>query len=52
MAILEILITMSLLLKKYKFRMAPGHKVEFLNQVTLSMKTGMKVFVEERHQHE
>lgn len=48
MATLEILITMSMLLKKYKFSRVPGHKVEFLNQVTLSMKDGMKVFVEER----
>ncbi|GAA5807169.1 hypothetical protein MFLAVUS_000523 [Mucor flavus] len=48
MATLEIIITTAMVLKKYKFRPVPGHKIEFLNQVTLSMKDGMKVFVERR----
>jgi cytochrome P450 len=48
MATLEILIAMSMLLKKYKFFRLVGHEVEFSNQVTLSMKDGMKVFVEKR----
>lgn len=48
MATLEVLLAMSLLLKKYKFSRAPGHRVEFSNQVTLSMKDGMKVTVEKR----
>ncbi|KAI9260881.1 cytochrome P450 [Helicostylum pulchrum] len=48
MATLEVLLAMSLLLKKYKFTRVPGHIVEFSNQVTLSMKDGMKVTVEKR----
>lgn len=48
MATLEVLLAMSILLKKYKFKRAPGHRVEFSNQVTLSMKYGMKVLVEKR----
>lgn len=48
MATLEIIITTAMVLKKYKFRPVSGHKIEFLNQVTLSMKNGMKVFVERR----
>lgn len=48
MATLEIIIATAMVLKKYKFSRVPGHKVEFLNQVTLSMKDGMKVFVEKR----
>jgi hypothetical protein len=37
-----------MLLKRYKFKRVPGHVVEFSNQVTLSMKDGMKVYVEKR----
>lgn len=48
MATLEILIAMSLLMKKYRFKLVRGHKVDFLYQVTLSMKNGMKVSVEKR----
>ncbi|KAI9357101.1 cytochrome P450 [Pilaira anomala] len=48
MATLEILIAMSLLMKKYKFKLVRGHKVDFLYQVTLSMMNGMKVSVEKR----
>lgn len=48
MATLEIIIATAMTLKKYKFNRVPGHKVEFSNQVTLSMKDGMKVFVEKR----
>jgi hypothetical protein len=49
MATLEILTAMTLLLRKYKFTRVPGHQVIFQNQVTLSMKDGMKVYVEKRH---
>lgn len=49
MATLEVLLTMSLLLKKYKFTRVPGHRVEFLNQVTLSMKDGLQIHVERRN---
>jgi hypothetical protein len=48
MATLEIILTVAMTLKKYRFSRLPGHKVEFLNQVTLSMKDGLKVIVEER----
>ncbi|KAI9245275.1 cytochrome P450 [Helicostylum pulchrum] len=48
MATLEIVIAMALLIKNYKFKSFPGHKVEFLNQITLSMKNGMRVYVEKR----
>lgn len=51
MAILEILTAMTLLLKKYKFTHVPGHQVIISNQVTLSMKDGMKVCVEIRDQN-
>ncbi|KAI7890517.1 cytochrome P450 [Mucor mucedo] len=49
MATLEVLLTMSMLLKKYKLTRVPGHRVEFLNQVTLSMKDGLQVNVERRN---
>lgn len=48
MATLEVLLAMSMLLKNYKFTRLQGHRVEFLNQVTLSMKDGFKVHVEKR----
>lgn len=48
MATLEILIAMSMLLKRYKFTRLRGHEVIFSYQVTLSMKDGMKVLTEKR----
>lgn len=48
MATLEILIAMAMLLKRYKFSRLPGHEVIFSNQVTLSMKDGLKLMVEKR----
>lgn len=48
MATLEILTVMSMLLRRYSFRKLTGHKVDFSYQVTLSMKNGMRVFVEKR----
>ncbi|KAF1806457.1 cytochrome P450 CYP5203 [Mucor lusitanicus] len=48
LAILEALVAIALIVKRYKFQQAPGHKVEILNLVTLSMKDGLKITVEKR----
>lgn len=48
LAILEALVAIALITKRYKFHQAPGHKVEILNLVTLSMKDGLKITVEKR----
>ncbi|GAN03750.1 cytochrome P450 704C1-like isoform X2 [Mucor ambiguus] len=48
LAILEALVAITLIIKRYKFHQATGHKVEILNLVTLSMKDGLKITVEKR----
>lgn len=48
LAILEIVIAIALMIKRYKFHRVPDHQVIILNLVTLSMKDGMKVTVEKR----
>jgi cytochrome P450 len=49
LAILEAIIAIALMLKRYKFHRVPGHHVVILNLITLSMKDGMKVTVEKRN---
>ncbi|KAI8637919.1 cytochrome P450 [Parasitella parasitica] len=48
LAILEALVAILLMVKRYKFHQAPGQKVEVLNLITLSMKDGLKITVEKR----
>lgn len=48
LAILEAVIAISIMIKRYKFTHAPGHKVVILNLLTLAMKDGFKITVEKR----
>ncbi|CAO3678528.1 unnamed protein product [Umbelopsis ramanniana] len=48
LATLEALLTISLLLKRYKFTLVPWHNVTYQVSLTLPMKMGMKVYVEKR----
>jgi cytochrome P450 len=48
LATLEALLTISLLLKRYKFTLASWHNVTYQVSLTLHMKDGMKVLVEKR----
>jgi thiamine transporter ThiT len=49
LAILEALVAILLVVKRYKFHQVPGRKIEILNLVTLSMKDGLKATVEKRN---
>ncbi|GAA5797287.1 hypothetical protein HPULCUR_002668 [Helicostylum pulchrum] len=48
LAILEAIIAIAFMIKRYKFKRVEGHKVIMLNLITLSMKDGMKITVEKR----
>ncbi|KAG2186344.1 hypothetical protein INT43_002782 [Umbelopsis isabellina] len=48
LATLEALLTISLLLKRYKFTLAPWQNVTYQVSITLPMREGMKVFLEKR----
>jgi cytochrome P450 len=50
LATLEALLTISLLLKRYKFTLVPWHNVTYQVSLTLPMKMGLQVYVEKRPQ--
>ena len=47
-AMLEMLVTMALLLRRYQFTLDPTHKVTDVSHITLAPKTGIKLFVSQR----
>ncbi|CAO3690445.1 unnamed protein product [Umbelopsis vinacea] len=52
LATLEALVALTLLIKKYRFQLAPGQNVTYQVSLTLPMKDGMKVFVHQREKPE
>jgi fatty acid omega-hydroxylase len=48
LATLEALLTISLLLKRYKFTLMPWQNVTYQVSLTLPMREGMKIYVEKR----
>ncbi|KAI8065271.1 cytochrome P450 [Gongronella butleri] len=49
LAVLEGLIALSVLLRRYKFTMVPGQNITFNTSLTLPMKEGFKVVIDRRH---
>ena len=52
LATLEALVALTMLIKKYRFKMAPGQNVTYQLSLTLPMKDGMKVYVSQREKPE
>ncbi|CAO3600752.1 unnamed protein product [Absidia cylindrospora] len=48
LATLEALVALSMLLRRYKFTMVPGQNVTYTVSLTLPMKEGFKVLIEQR----
>ncbi|KAI9488566.1 cytochrome P450 [Zychaea mexicana] len=48
LATLESLVAMIMLLRRYKFTLAPNQEIHYKVSLTMPMKNGMKVFVEKR----
>ncbi|KAI8642442.1 cytochrome P450 [Parasitella parasitica] len=48
LAILEALVAMVFLVKRYKFKLVPGQNITYQVSLTLPMKEGMKVYVQKR----
>ncbi|KAI8150428.1 cytochrome P450 [Fennellomyces sp. T-0311] len=48
LATLEALVAISILLKRFKFSLVSGQKIEYVISLTHPMKNGIKVFVEKR----
>ncbi|ORX61453.1 cytochrome P450 [Hesseltinella vesiculosa] len=49
LATLEALVALSILLKRFKFTLVPGHLVEYKPSLTLPMKSGLKMTITSRH---
>jgi cytochrome P450 len=47
-AILEMLVTLTLLLRRYTFTVDPSHKVLDVSHITLAPKYGIKLFLTPR----
>jgi fatty acid omega-hydroxylase len=48
LATLEALVSVVMMLRRYKFSLAPSQDITYDISVTMPMKNGMKVFVEKR----